>query len=265
MTRFNPSINSKILELFSAICILATHNHHASYHSQYYYFQHAHSRHQLTQPFHSEVCNSPNETICSINCLFRPQVSPKCTAYTVKTFNKSLSKTIFSISTLSLCLSALTILSTHFSDTNIPTPSDLSLPTSQNSLYLSPLAPKNLQPLTLHHVSWMLITSTSLSANASISSPALPITESTFQVLTRNSQPLSSWSQPTALAQTCASLWLGFPTSSLCRHVEAPTGWYPTIIRSSPQKWPNKPGKNVCPYVRPSVHPQSNSMQPQTK
>jgi len=60
---------------------------------------------------------------------------------------------IFSISTLSMCLSTLTTLSTDFSDTNIPTLSDLSLPPIQNSLYLLPLASKNLQPLPQHGVS----------------------------------------------------------------------------------------------------------------
>jgi len=41
------------------------------------------------------------------------------------------------------------------------------------------------------------------------------------------------------------------------------------VIRSSPERWPNKPGKNVrpsvCMYVRMSVRPQWNTMQPQTK
>ena len=104
------------------------------------------------------------------------------------TFNKPLSKTIFSINTLTLCLSTFTTLSTHFSATNIPTPSDLSLPPIQNSLYLLSWVPKSLQPLP-HLVSWRHPTSTSLSANASTSSPALPVNESTFQVPTRNPQP----------------------------------------------------------------------------
>jgi len=41
------------------------------------------------------------------------------------------------------------------------------------------------------------------------------------------------------------------------------------LFWSSPPRWPNKPGKNVCPsvrtYVRTFVRPQSNTMQPQTK
>jgi len=41
-------------------------------------------------------------------------------AWTIRTFNKLLSKTIFKISNLLLCFSTLTILSTHFSATNIP-------------------------------------------------------------------------------------------------------------------------------------------------
>ena len=50
-------------------------------------------------------------------------------------------------STLSLCLSTLTTLSTHFSATNIPTPSVCALLPIQNSLYLLHIAPKNLHPL----------------------------------------------------------------------------------------------------------------------
>jgi len=42
----------------------------------------------------------------------------------MKTFSKQSPKTIFSTNILSLCLSTLTTLSTHFSATNIPTPSD---------------------------------------------------------------------------------------------------------------------------------------------
>jgi len=74
-------------------------------------------------------------------------------------------------------------------------------------------------------------------ANASTSSPALPVNESTFQVPTRNPQPfrslsalMSSWTQPSALAQGCAAFWLGFPTSCLHRQVGVPTGWYPIIV-----------------------------------
>jgi len=40
----------------------------------------------------------------------------------------------------------------------------------------------------------------------------------------------SSWTQPSALAQGCAAFWLGFPSYCLCRHVAAPTGWYPIIV-----------------------------------
>jgi len=81
-----------------------------------------------------------------------------------------------------------------------------------------------MQPLPLHHVSWMHATSTSLSANASINPLALPVSESTFQIPTQNFQPLcslsvlrSSWTQPFALTQSCAAFSLGFPTSSLWR------------------------------------------------
>jgi len=117
------------------------------------------------------------------------------------------------------------------------TPSDLSLPPIQNSLYLLPWAPKNLQPLPLHLASWIHPTSTYLSANASTSSPALPVNKSTFQIPTRNPQPFrslsalrSSWTQPSAKAEGYAAFWLGFPTSCLCRHVGSPTGWYPIIV-----------------------------------
>jgi len=51
---------------------ITTQNHHASYHSQHYYFQHVHSYHQLTQPFHSEVYNSRNGTLHSKNSLPPP-------------------------------------------------------------------------------------------------------------------------------------------------------------------------------------------------
>ena len=71
----------------------------------------------------------------------------------MKTFNKQSPKTTFSTSTLSLCLSTLTNLSTHFSATNILTPSDFALLPIQNSLYLLPMAPKNLHPLPLYRVS----------------------------------------------------------------------------------------------------------------
>jgi len=49
---------------------------------------------------------------------------PEWRAYIVRTFNLPLSKTMFSINTLSLCLSTFTTLSTRFSATNIPTPAD---------------------------------------------------------------------------------------------------------------------------------------------
>ena len=86
--------------------------------------------------------------------------------------------------------SPLTTLSTHFYATNIPTPSVFALLPIQNSLYLLPIAPKNLHPEPLHRVSWTHATSVHLSANASTSSPDLPVSESTFQVPTLKDQPL---------------------------------------------------------------------------
>jgi len=51
------------------------------------------------------------------------------------------------------------------------------------------------------------------------------------------------------------------------RQITAPVPHH-SVFRSSPQSWPNKPGKK-CPSVTASVHtsvrPQSNSIQPQTK
>ena len=64
---------------------------------------------------------------------------PEWGAYTVKTFNKRSTKTIFSTRIISQCLSTLTTLSTHFSATNIPTPSVFASLPVQNSLYLLPV------------------------------------------------------------------------------------------------------------------------------
>ena len=88
------------------------------------------------------------------NLFFSSSGFPEWGAYTVKTFSKQSPKTIFRTSALSLCLSTLTTLSTHFSATNIPTPSVFALLPIQNSLYCLPIAPKNLHPLPLHQVSW---------------------------------------------------------------------------------------------------------------
>jgi len=78
MTKFSPSANCKIWN--HLLSCLHTQNHHVSHHSQHYYFQHAHSYHQLTQPFHSEVYNSPKGTFYSKNSLFPPAKSnTKCT------------------------------------------------------------------------------------------------------------------------------------------------------------------------------------------
>ena len=112
-------------------------------------------------------------------------------------FSKQSPKTIFSTNTLSLCLSTVTTLPTHFSATNIPTPPVFALLPIQNSLYLLPIAPKSLHPLPLHRVSWTHATSIFLSANTSTSSPALPVSEPVFEVPTRKLQPsLSAVYQP---------------------------------------------------------------------
>jgi len=91
-----------------------------------------------------------------LKILFSSSGFPEWRPYTVRTFNKPLYKTTFSINTLLLCLSAFTTLSTHFSVTNIPTPSDLSLLPIQNSLCFLPWALKNPQPLPVHFVTWIL-------------------------------------------------------------------------------------------------------------
>ena len=98
------------------------------------------------------------------NLFFSSSGFPEWGAYTVKTFSKHSPKTIFRTSALSLCLSTLTTLSTYFSATNIPTPSDFALLPIQNSLYLLPIVPKNLHPQPLNHVSWIHATSNPLSA-----------------------------------------------------------------------------------------------------
>jgi len=61
----------------------------------------------------------------------------------MKTFSKQSPKTIFSTHIHSLCLSTLTTMCTHFSATNIPTPSVFTLLPIQNSLYLLPIAPNS--------------------------------------------------------------------------------------------------------------------------
>jgi len=90
---------------------------------------------------------------------------PERGAFTVRTFNKQSPKTVFSSSTLSLCLSTLTTVSTHFSATNIPTPSDSPYFPSKTAYTFLPIVPRNLQQLPLRHVSWIHATSTFLSAN----------------------------------------------------------------------------------------------------
>ena len=78
---------------------------------------------------------------------------------------------------LSLCLSTLTTLSTHFSATNIPTPTVFASLPIQNSLYLLPLAPKYLHELPLHRISCTYAISIRLSPNACTNSPDLPVSQ----------------------------------------------------------------------------------------
>jgi len=136
----------------------------------------------------------------------------------------------------------------------------------QNSLYLWPLALQNLQPLPFRRVSWMYAMLTFLSDYASTTSPALPASESTFQVPTRNCQPFhspsalrSSFTQPCALARGCAAFQLGFPTFCLHRHVGAPTGWNQNIISLFAIFWifcsKVKITKADAPTIRMDCHP----------
>jgi len=121
--------------------------------------------------------------------LFSSSSFPKWGAWTVRTFNKPLSKNIFKISTLWLCFLTLTTLSTHFSAMNIPTLSDLSKPPIQNSYISFGFSSIELVTTTFPSCFLMHATSTFLSDNASTTSPALPVSKSTFQVPTRNPQP----------------------------------------------------------------------------
>jgi len=57
----------EVYRFINAYSYLHTQNHHASHHSQHYYFQHAHSYHQVRQP--------PNGTPHSRNSLFCPPIS----------------------------------------------------------------------------------------------------------------------------------------------------------------------------------------------
>jgi len=68
MTKFSPSANSKLLD--PSVFLSPYPKPPASHHRQQYYFQHIHSYHQLTQPFHTEVYNSTNGTLCSKTLLF---------------------------------------------------------------------------------------------------------------------------------------------------------------------------------------------------
>jgi len=141
MTRFTLSVNSQDPGI---ICIPSSQNHHASHHSQHYYFQHAHSYQQLTQPFHSKVYNHQLEQF--VWKTLSSSSFPEWGAYTL------ISRT----------------LTVSFNNNNTVTyfPLQISLHCQicpcQNRLYLMLLGPKNLQPLPLHRVSLMHATSTSL-------------------------------------------------------------------------------------------------------
>ena len=102
---------------------------------------------QQIPPFHFGVYSLPNETSFQ-NLSFSSSGFPEWRAYTVKTFSKQSPETIFSTSTLSLCLSTLTTLSTHLSATDIPTPSVFALVCHPKQLILFAYSTKELTPTT---------------------------------------------------------------------------------------------------------------------
>ena len=120
-TRFSPAANCKILELSvllapyaKALCVPYDHN-------QHYCFQHAHLCYQLTHWFHSEVYNSPSGPVLSRILLFPPLVS-------LSEEHRPLEHLINRLRPSSVCAFQHSPISTRFSATNIPTPTDLSLP-----------------------------------------------------------------------------------------------------------------------------------------
>ena len=88
------------------------------------------------------------------------------------------------IMTGSLCLSVLTTLSAHSVQQIYLHHTVFSLLPIQNTLYLLPLAPQNLRPLLFHLLSCIHAISIHLFARTSTNSPAVPLSESTFQVPT---------------------------------------------------------------------------------
>ena len=99
-----------------------------------------------------------------------------------------------------------------------------------------PLAPQNFQPLPFHHVFWMDAMLSFLSDNASTTSPAIPVSESTFQVPIWN-PPAFSVHQPLGHNYLC--ILTGFPhlLFAYSRHVKLQC--YLKI------KWPIVLNKNV--------------------
>jgi len=88
---------------------------------------------------HLQVCHLPLERHYSKNYL--SSLFPLCDAHTEKTLADLSCSTSFNTN-LSLILFTLTILSTHLSATNAPTPSYFSIPPIQYIFYQSPRKPK---------------------------------------------------------------------------------------------------------------------------
>jgi len=114
----------------------------------------------------------------------------------------------------------------HLFVCNKYTSSTFSLLPIQSSLYLLPLASKNLH-LLLFHVIYPSISQNfhqlTYSSCKWINVPA--------ESMTLNTQPSRSLSNLSPLYwQCCATFGLGFATSFSCRHVGVPTGWYTTFL-----------------------------------
>jgi len=149
---------------------------------------------------------------------------PEWGAYIVRTFNKALSKTIFSISTLSLCLF----------DINNTVHQFFCYKYSYTVRSLFTSHPEQLISFAFSSKKPATTASPLCILNASINSPAIHVSETTLQVPTQN--PFhsllvlrSSWTQLSALAQGSAAFWLVFP-HPVCVGMWGHTGWYPTII-----------------------------------
>ena len=161
---------------------------------------------------------SANSNILELSAFLEPYQHhyyfPEWGVYTVRTFNEQSPKTIFITNTLSL-----TILSTHFSATDIPTPSVLTLLPIQYSLYLFAYSAKEPAPTTSTSCllnAWHI--NLNLSANVSTNSPTLLVSETTFLCCDHDKH--------NALPQQSIVLRSGWvsPPPVLRRHVGAPMG-----------------------------------------